>query len=105
MNARSQCKEELKIRTYLINSKLISMFQVEELYWLGLQVDVGDFIHFKSCVLFTQLDDPKWPLINVEVVAHVTRPELRSCEVSSGWWWEMSCVPWEKVVVCFAARV
>ncbi|KAL6971809.1 Acyl-coenzyme A thioesterase 2, chloroplastic [Sarracenia purpurea var. burkii] len=45
-------------------------------------VDVGNFLRFKSCVLYTQLENPDQPLINVEVVAHVTRPEFRSCEVS-----------------------
>lgn len=46
------------------------------------QVDVGDFLRFKSCVLYTQLDNPEQPLVNVEVVAHVTRPELRKSEVT-----------------------
>ncbi|GJN34365.1 hypothetical protein PR202_gb23018 [Eleusine coracana subsp. coracana] len=46
-------------------------------------VDVGDFLRFKSCVLYTQLDNPQQPLVNVEVVAHVTRPELRKTEVSN----------------------
>ncbi|KAG8050528.1 hypothetical protein GUJ93_ZPchr0009g1002 [Zizania palustris] len=46
-------------------------------------VDVGDFLRFKSCVLYTQLDSPEQPLVNVEVVAHVTRPELRRSEVSN----------------------
>ena len=46
------------------------------------QVDVGDFLRFKSCVLYTELENPDEPLINIEVEAHVTRPELRSSEVS-----------------------
>uniref|UniRef100_A0A0E0ETW0 HotDog ACOT-type domain-containing protein n=1 Tax=Oryza meridionalis TaxID=40149 RepID=A0A0E0ETW0_9ORYZ len=46
-------------------------------------VDVGDFLRFKSCVLYTQLDNAEQPLVNVEVVAHVTRPELRKSEVSN----------------------
>ncbi|KAM7266442.1 hypothetical protein ACFE04_004339 [Oxalis oulophora] len=46
-------------------------------------VDVGNFLRLKSCVLFTELDDPNQPLINVEVIAHVTRPELRQSEVSN----------------------
>ncbi|XP_024974521.1 acyl-coenzyme A thioesterase 9, mitochondrial isoform X3 [Cynara cardunculus var. scolymus] len=46
-------------------------------------VDVGDFLRFKSCVLYTEFDNAEQPLINVEVVAHVTRPELRSSEVSN----------------------
>lgn len=45
-------------------------------------MDVGDFLRFKSCVLYTELEDPEHPLINVEVEAHVTRPEIRSSEVS-----------------------
>lgn len=46
-------------------------------------VDVGNFLRFKSCVLYTELENLAQPLINVEVVAHVTRPELRSSEVSN----------------------
>ncbi|KAG8481357.1 hypothetical protein CXB51_026275 [Gossypium anomalum] len=46
-------------------------------------VDVGNFLRFKSCVLYTELENPMKPLINVEVVAHVTRPELRCSEVST----------------------
>ncbi|PRQ25295.1 hypothetical protein RchiOBHm_Chr6g0282001 [Rosa chinensis] len=45
-------------------------------------VDVGDFLRFKSCVLYTEAD-PDQPLITIEVVAHVTRPELRSSELCS----------------------
>lgn len=47
-----------------------------------MQVDVGDFLRFKSCVLYTEVN-PDQPLITIEVVAHVTRPELRSGEVCS----------------------
>lgn len=47
-----------------------------------LQVDVGNFLRFQSCVLYTELENPEKPLINIEVVAHVTRPELRTSEVS-----------------------
>ncbi|XP_078152616.1 acyl-coenzyme A thioesterase 2, chloroplastic-like [Carex rostrata] len=46
-------------------------------------VDVGDFLRFKSCVLYTQLEYPDQPLINVEVEAHVIRPKLRTSEVSN----------------------
>lgn len=46
-------------------------------------VDVGNFLRFKSCVLYTELENPQKPLINVEVVAHVTRPEKRVSEVSN----------------------
>lgn len=44
---------------------------------------MGDFLRFKSCVLYTQLDKLDCPLINIEVVAHVTSPEIRSSEVKS----------------------
>ncbi|KAJ6390088.1 hypothetical protein OIU77_024330 [Salix suchowensis] len=46
-------------------------------------VDVGDFLRIKSCVLYTEHENSDKPLINIEVVAHVTRPELRSSEVSN----------------------
>lgn len=52
------------------------------IYDVLLQVDVGNFLRFKSCVLYTELENPEKPLINVEVVAHVTRPEKRVSEVS-----------------------
>lgn len=48
-----------------------------------MQVDVGNFLRLKSCVLYTELENPSEPLINVEVVAHVTQPKLRSSEVST----------------------
>lgn len=53
-------------------------------------VDVGNFLRFKSCVLYTELENPCQPLINVEVVAHVTRPELRSSEVSNKFYFTFS---------------
>lgn len=56
-------------------------------------VDVGDFLRFKSCVLYTQLDDSKQPLINIEVTAHVTRPELRSSEVSNTFYFTFTVHP------------
>ncbi|XP_072998656.1 acyl-coenzyme A thioesterase 2, chloroplastic [Typha latifolia] len=46
-------------------------------------VDVGDFLRLKSCVVYTQRENLEQPLINIEVVAHVTRPELRTSEVSN----------------------
>lgn len=49
-----------------------------------MQVDVGNFLRLKSCVLYTELENLGRPLIYVEVIAHVMRPELRSSEVSIG---------------------
>ncbi|XP_051143673.1 acyl-coenzyme A thioesterase 2, chloroplastic-like [Andrographis paniculata] len=47
-------------------------------------VDVGDFLRFKSCVLYTeQRYDMDKPRVHVEVVACVTSPERRSSEVSN----------------------
>ncbi|URE45562.1 thioesterase [Musa troglodytarum] len=46
-------------------------------------VDLRDFLRLKSCVLYTQLDSPAQSLINVEVVAYVMRPELRTSEISN----------------------
>lgn len=49
-------------------------------------VDVGNFLRLKSCVLYTELENLGRPLINVEVIAHVMRPELRSSEVSNNFY-------------------
>lgn len=56
-------------------------------------VDVGNFLRFKSCVLYTELQNPMKPLINVEVVAHVTRPELRTSEVSNKFYFTFTIRP------------
>ncbi|KAK1428549.1 hypothetical protein QVD17_17385 [Tagetes erecta] len=56
-------------------------------------VDVGDFLRFKSCVLYTEFEHAEQPLINVEVVAHVTRPELRSSEVSNTFYFTFTVRP------------
>ncbi|RXH97917.1 hypothetical protein DVH24_010242 [Malus domestica] len=56
-------------------------------------VDVGDFLRFKSCVLYTEVHNPDRPLINIEVVAHVTRPELRSSEVSNTFYFTFTVRP------------
>ncbi|KNA22082.1 hypothetical protein SOVF_037270 [Spinacia oleracea] len=56
-------------------------------------VDVGDFLRFKSCVLYTELEDPEHPLIIVEVEAHVTRPEIRSSEVSNTFYFTFTICP------------
>lgn len=56
-------------------------------------VDVGDFLRFKSCVLYTQLENPQQPLVNIEVVAHVTRPELRTSEVSNTFYFTFTVNP------------
>ncbi|KAK6930435.1 hypothetical protein RJ641_004529 [Dillenia turbinata] len=60
---------------------------------LANQVDVGDFLRLKSCVLFTEFEYPARPLINVEVVAHVTQPELRSSEVSNTFYFTFTVRP------------
>ncbi|GMI70887.1 hypothetical protein like AT5G48370 [Hibiscus trionum] len=56
-------------------------------------VDVGDFLRLTSCVLYTELENPDQPLINVEVVAHVTRPEIRSSEVSNTFYFSFTVRP------------
>ncbi|KAL2920771.1 Acyl-coenzyme A thioesterase 9 mitochondrial [Bienertia sinuspersici] len=56
-------------------------------------VDVGNFLRMKSCVLYTELQNPDRPLINVEVVAHVTRPELRTSEVSNKFYFTFTVCP------------
>ncbi|XP_027351386.1 acyl-coenzyme A thioesterase 9, mitochondrial-like [Abrus precatorius] len=61
-------------------------------------VDVGDFLRLKSCVLYTELHDPDQPIINVEVVAHVTRPELCSSEVSNTFYFTFTVRPEAKAM-------
>lgn len=56
-------------------------------------VDVGNFLRFKSRVLYTELENPAEPMINIEVVAHVTRPELRSSEVSNKFYFTFTIRP------------
>ncbi|KAL5583544.1 hypothetical protein UlMin_015986 [Ulmus minor] len=56
-------------------------------------VDVGNFLRLKSCILYTELENPTAPLINAEVVAHVTKPELRSSEVSNKFYFTFSVRP------------
>ncbi|WCJ21876.1 Acyl-coenzyme A thioesterase 4 mitochondrial [Euphorbia peplus] len=56
-------------------------------------VDVGNFLRLKSCVLYTELENPAQPMINVEVVAHVTSPEQRSSEVSNTFYFTFSVRP------------
>ncbi|GAB2227823.1 hypothetical protein Droror1_Dr00009650 [Drosera rotundifolia] len=56
-------------------------------------VDVGNFLRFKSTILYTETADPTKPLINIEVVAHVTRPEERSSEVSNKFYFTFTVRP------------
>ncbi|KAH9782797.1 thioesterase [Citrus sinensis] len=56
-------------------------------------VDVGNFLRLKSCVLYTELENPARPLINVEVVAHVTSPELRASEISNKFYFTFTIRP------------
>lgn len=56
-------------------------------------VDVGNFLRFQSCVLYTELENPEEPLINIEVVAHVTRPELRTSEISNTFYFTFTVRP------------
>lgn len=56
-------------------------------------VDVGSFLRLKSRVLYTELEKPSKPQINVEVVAHVTRPELRSSEISNKFYFTFTVRP------------
>ncbi|KAH6810907.1 Thioesterase/thiol ester dehydrase-isomerase superfamily protein [Perilla frutescens var. frutescens] len=68
--------------TYAFAGIMPSFLEVDHVDFL-IPVDVGDFLRFKSCVLYTESESSDQPLIHVEVVAHVTRPELRSSEVSN----------------------
>ncbi|KAJ8774752.1 hypothetical protein K2173_017198 [Erythroxylum novogranatense] len=56
-------------------------------------VDVGNFLRLKSCVLYTELEHPSKPLIKVEVIAQVTRPELRVIEESNKFYFTFTVQP------------
>eukprot|EP00261_Vitis_vinifera_P001219 XP_002264355.2 PREDICTED: acyl-coenzyme A thioesterase 9, mitochondrial isoform X1 [Vitis vinifera] len=87
---------ELAFSTAYVFAGMVPCFlEVDHVDFLR-PVDVGDFLHFKSCVLFTQLENPEQPLINIEVVAHVTRPELRSSEVSNTFYFTFTVRPESK---------
>lgn len=63
-------------------SNLASLHHPDHAFGLSnLQVDVGDFLRLKSCVLYTETENLEQPRIHIEVIAHVTRPEQRSSEV------------------------
>ncbi|KAM6602486.1 hypothetical protein CsatA_022095 [Cannabis sativa] len=78
--------------TYSFAGVVTHFLEVDHVDFLR-PVDVGDFLRLKSCVLYTELQNPTKPLINVEVVAHVTRPELRSSEVSNKFYFTFAVRP------------
>ncbi|KAK4408733.1 hypothetical protein Sango_0454300 [Sesamum angolense] len=67
---------------YTFAGMMPSFLEVDHVDFLR-PVDVGDFLRFKSCVLYTECEGSDRPLIHVEVVAHVTRPELRTAMILS----------------------
>ncbi|KAK1272143.1 hypothetical protein QJS04_geneDACA006156 [Acorus gramineus] len=77
---------------YAFVGHMPSFLEVDHVDFLR-PVDVGDFLRFKSCVLYTQLEDPDQPLINIEVIAHVARPELRTSEVSNTFYFTFTVHP------------
>ncbi|MQM08869.1 hypothetical protein Taro_041730 [Colocasia esculenta] len=77
---------------YAFSGQMPCFLEVDHVDFLR-PVDVGDFLRFKSCVLYTQLESTEKPLINVEVVAHVTRPELRKSEVSNTFYFTFTVHP------------
>ncbi|KAL9259599.1 Acyl-coenzyme A thioesterase 2, chloroplastic-like protein [Drosera capensis] len=83
---------ELAFSTAYVFAGVMPCFLEVDLVDFLRPVDVGDFLRFKSCVLYTELDGDH-PLINVEVVAHVTRPEIRSSEVSNTFYFTFTLRP------------
>uniref|UniRef100_A0A7N1A7P3 HotDog ACOT-type domain-containing protein n=1 Tax=Kalanchoe fedtschenkoi TaxID=63787 RepID=A0A7N1A7P3_KALFE len=67
-------------------------------------VDVGDFLRFRSCVLYAEREDSDSPLINIEVEAHVVRPELKSSEVTNTFNFTFSVRPEAKAMNKFGIR-
>ncbi|KAL6214233.1 hypothetical protein ACLB2K_013671 [Fragaria x ananassa] len=83
---------ELAFSTAYVFAGLVPCFLEVDLVDFLRPVDVGDFLRFKSCVLYTEVN-PDQPLITIEVVAHVTRPELRSSEVSNTFYFTFTVRP------------
>ncbi|KAK4419744.1 Acyl-coenzyme A thioesterase 9, mitochondrial [Sesamum alatum] len=77
---------------YTFAGMMPSFLEVDHVDFLR-PVDVGDFLRFKSCVLYTERENSDRPLIHVEVVAHVTRPEFRSSEVSNRFYFTFTVRP------------
>ncbi|PIN17489.1 Acyl-CoA thioesterase [Handroanthus impetiginosus] len=77
---------------YAFAGMMPSFLEVDRVDFLR-PVDVGDFLRFKSCVLYTESENSDQPLINLEVVAHVTRPEFRSSEVSNRFYFTFTVRP------------
>ncbi|CAI9770701.1 unnamed protein product [Fraxinus pennsylvanica] len=82
---------------YAFASIMPSFLEVDHVDFLK-PVDVGDFLRFKSCVLYTESENSDQPLIHIEVVAHVTRPELRSSEVSNRFYFTFTVRPEAKAM-------
>jgi hypothetical protein len=83
-DVNKHCKSVLSTWLWKFQTRiLLSRTQLTDKLWLTLQVDVGDLLRFKACVLYTETENVEQPLIHIEVVAHVTQPENRSSEVCS----------------------
>jgi hypothetical protein len=83
-DVNKHCKSVLSTWLWKFQTRiLLSRTQLTDKLWLNLQVDVGDLLRFKACVLYTETENVEQPLIHIEVVAHVTQPENRSSEVCS----------------------
>ncbi|KAL3653226.1 Acyl-coenzyme A thioesterase 2, chloroplastic [Castilleja foliolosa] len=82
---------------YAFAGMMPSFLEVDHVDFLR-PVDVGDFLRLKSCVLYTESESSDQPLIHLEVVAHVTRPELRSSEVSNRFYFTFTVRPEAKAM-------
>ncbi|BFG42553.1 hypothetical protein CerSpe_288270 [Prunus speciosa] len=90
---------ELAFSTAYAFAGLVSCFsKVDHIEFLK-PVDVGDFLRFRSCVLYTKPEGHEQPLIHVEVVAHVTSPEKRSAEVSNTFYFSLAVRPEAKAMM------
>ncbi|KAI4329921.1 hypothetical protein MLD38_028251 [Melastoma candidum] len=89
---------ELAFSTAYVFAGLVPYFlEVDHVDFLR-PVDVGDFLRLSSCVLYTRLEKLDEPLINVEVVAHVARPEMRTSEVSNTFYFTFTVRPEAKAM-------
>ncbi|GBG77596.1 hypothetical protein CBR_g24043 [Chara braunii] len=83
---------ELAFATCYVFSGLRPVFLENDQITFHRPVDVGDLLRLKGCVLYTEKrDDPSLgPLIRVQVVAYITKPEKRSSEVSNTFYFTFS---------------
>ncbi|XP_024376061.1 acyl-coenzyme A thioesterase 2, chloroplastic isoform X2 [Physcomitrium patens] len=91
--ARDAHRKKLRMGNQLSSTSPFAKEYNDRLTQILREVDVGDFVRLKSCVLYTETENVEQPRIHVEVIAHVTQPELKSSEVSNTFYFTFSLDP------------